>query len=215
MRTLLLILLLSVPFTVAKAQDILQSESSSPRQDYKIEVSTDVIWLINDASLPTALLKIHKDCSNTAYRLRLGADYAEHINAPGPPVHIYPMPKTSLDLFISAGKEWQINYGNFRINYGADLYTNYELYRGESQSTNNTKFLPRQHNLEVGLSPLIGGQYFVHKNISLALENHFRVGYNQEKISRVNEDGQVVASTDKFLKAKFLPLHTLSIGFHF
>ncbi|RIJ37029.1 hypothetical protein D1627_14565 [Pontibacter oryzae] len=200
---------------IAKAQDTLRHEPPTARQDYKIELSADVMWLINDNLTPTVLLKIHKNLSNTAYRLRLGADYTEHINAPGPPTHIYPMSKTHLELFVSVGKEWQLDYDNFRINYGADLYTNYWLYRSEHQSTDAINFLPRQHNLELGLSPFIGAQYFVHKNISLALENHFRIGYNQEKISYVNNDNQLDTSTTKFLKAKLLPLHTISLNFHF
>lgn len=220
-KTLFLSLLLFCAFLVQ-----VQAQSYTPTPDsvfqrLKWEIGTDVLWIVKKNTLPYSLfLRVHQK-DNTAYRFRVGGDYTQHTN-PVDSVKSWgntAMNKERLNLYVSAGEEWQKDYNQLRALYGVDAFASYALTRSEFNVVNFDTFLPNEKEFAVGFSPFIGLQYFISPNVSLSTEMHLEIAYHQDKKRTLDRDMLPDVKEDvedfKYLKLNYKPFTSINLSFHF
>lgn len=197
------------------AQNLLPTVDSA--YQHKWEISADVLWLFNRNTLPySAMLRIHKG-NATAFRLRIGGNYRENINPYKGRLITgsNDVNKREMQLFVSTGKEWQKRYNKFRLLYGNDIFVSYDLI---DYIRPDTKFEGFIKDFNVGISPFVGAQYFVHRRISLSTEAHLNLAYKNYKVLRLpggDINNPHESQNDKYIRADLLPFYVLNASYHF
>ena len=214
--TIITLLFLALSWQV-KAQQ--QTAKSSEIKRYKWDIGTDLLWLIDKNVVPPSVfVRLNTDKNNrlSAYRFRLGGNYEEHLNTVDSVRTT--LIKSSLNAFISVGKEWHKQYDQFQFFYGSDIFLNYQRSIAEWDKDEKGYF-PRDREISTGVSPLIGMRYFLNSKISFSTEAHFNIFFHQwyRKTNRNEYDGTltVVEHRLDYLKMNINPFYTLNLHYHF
>ncbi|MDO1451705.1 hypothetical protein Q0590_35860 [Rhodocytophaga aerolata] len=201
-----------------------KEENSREVERYTWDIGTDLLFLINKNVVPPSLFvrwNREKDNKLSAYRFRLGADFAQHLN----PNKIdtswagSSFKKTAFTLFSSVGKEWQKQFNQFQLFYGADVFLQYTYEVYEGAILFGKDYYPRNRNLITGISPFVGMKFFIHSRISLSAEAHANMAYNSMAIHSF--DAVANPPTPSKLTANFFqlrfnqPLYVFQLSYHF
>lgn len=202
-----------------------KEENSREIERYSWDIGTDLLFLINKNVVPPSVFvrwNREKDNQLSAYRFRLGADFAQHLN----PNKIDTswagntgFKKTAFTLFSSVGKEWQKQFNQFQLCYGADLFLQYSREVYETAILFGEDYYPRYRNLTTGISPFVGMKFFIHSRISLSAEAHMNIAYNSMGMDLFYAAANPPTNkktTANFFQVRFnQPLYVLQLSYHF
>ncbi len=129
---------------------------------------------------------------------------------------------------VSAGYEWQQQFGRFQLFYGADIFAGHftdkragQLFYIEADPSGNP--VRREKPVEavyrrssIGFAPLAGVKYFIHPHLSLSMESsvYVRYSWNYQKSDYSSYFLQRTAKGNG-LATSLIPISALNLTFHF
>jgi len=157
-----------------------QQDSTQSKAPPKWEIGVDLLSLIDKNSLPnfSILIRKHNFYANdktTAWRFRIGIDWAEH----SPLSNFF----SDMTILTRLGYEWhKVLSKNTHLYYGTDFHF---LHKKRIVSQGSLYVISDLDNWEIGAIAVIGGRYFINKNLSLSIEG------NLDAVFVSREDGWI------------------------
>lgn len=177
--------------SIAFAQDTTRKETT--QKSKKWELSTDVLFLTNKASIPPHLF-VRRHFKNSALRLRLGVGnkktdlygilfVGQTSPAVGGGIETTP---TVFSSRIDMGYEWRKTEGKLFYYSGGDMFFNYAYEKSIQQQSpqnnpNNITYAQifQKNNYIIGLALIGGIGYRVHPRMSVSAETGLQFGLNR------------------------------------
>ncbi len=222
-----LLCLLCTPTT--RAQTPTESPPDSlPARQYKWEVATDLLWLLDKNTVPATSVFFRRHTQKGAWRLRVGVDFShDMVQFPETTgTSLNDQDSKNLTLFLQIGYQWNKPITPKRNFYfGSDLF----FKRGRIFANN---FVPigllEKHvihikNYQAGGNAFLGLQQYFGKQFSISGEMTFSAYYDYLNYKREQFEYPVddpnssggLHRIDRKFAFRFFPLYTFNVSYHF
>lgn len=209
-----------VSFTLLSTFMLISYSQTLYSQDIEIdfdrwEIGVDLLPLINKNVVPISFFikKLNLKQKKFAYirqgyRLRIGAEITNSNTSP-----LYDVKST--EVLIRPGFEWDKKIKSTEIFYGIDIVSRYQrsLTEGILDGLNQAKL--ESSSLYLGVSPIIGVNYKIVKNIKASVESSIDILYRQNKQAFFQADTNTENEKSKGFYLKTNPIFTVNMVFVF
>ncbi len=225
-KILLTILCFQIACYCMAQAELRKPESLKFPSNYKYEVSTDLLGLINKNELPkyTLQLKIHDvfKKQNGALRLKLGGDFMAQDSTFDHNKY------RNVSFLFRTGYQFEKNLKNIQLYYGGDFHFSFNQKFNDGgvyfESINKTVYFQTTiNNYQIGLIGFVGCTKRITQNISLSLESSLLSYFNLKFYKEYDhEKGQPITPNSGYSKYTFNkftfktePVSVINLNIHF